>query len=276
MGNNDNSPMNPALASGVTGAAPIWNRIMIAALSGKKDEPFVRPGNIVEMDIDAYGGGLPTTGQSTRKERFIKGTEPTGPAAIYQNLKISRHDGTKLANSVEITKGEYDTKQYIVFVEQDPVSTDGKNRWQQSIDAWTAAQGDAKFHPPKDTYQGSDTVAVSIKQPGDMQQVGNDVSVRVEASSVNTITKVQLFDVYNGTQKQLDERSDTSYLITVHLDGDGSHILKAVAFDNKGNSSEQSIHLGVNKPYATPTPSPSPTSIPSPSPTPVPSVTSSP
>ncbi|MEK7522162.1 MAG: penicillin-binding transpeptidase domain-containing protein, partial [Patescibacteria group bacterium] len=28
VGNNDNSPMNPYLTSGITGAAPIWNRVM--------------------------------------------------------------------------------------------------------------------------------------------------------------------------------------------------------------------------------------------------------
>ena len=33
VGNNDNSPMNPALASGVTGAAPIWNRVMTMLLT---------------------------------------------------------------------------------------------------------------------------------------------------------------------------------------------------------------------------------------------------
>jgi 1A family penicillin-binding protein len=262
VGNNDNSPMNQALASGITGAAPIWNRLMQAVLSGKKDEPFTRPNNIVEMDIDAYGGGLPAPGQPTRKERYIKGTEPTGLAAIYQNFKISRHDSNKLANSVEITRGDYDTKQYIVFTEADPISTDGKNRWQQAIDAWVATQGDSKFHPPKDTYQGSDTIAVSIRQPGDMQQVGNDVSVRVEASSTNRVTKVQLFVDDN----KVDERSDASFLISIHIDN-GSHILRAVATDDKGNNADTSIHLGVNAPYATPTPTPQPTSSPTFTPT---------
>jgi len=28
VGNNDNQPMNPALTSGITGAAPIWRRVM--------------------------------------------------------------------------------------------------------------------------------------------------------------------------------------------------------------------------------------------------------
>src|SRR6185369_3160227 len=62
VGNNDNSPMNPALASGVTGAAPIWNRIMADVLKAKRDEPFVRPDTIVEMDIDTYSGGGSTNG----------------------------------------------------------------------------------------------------------------------------------------------------------------------------------------------------------------------
>lgn len=35
VGNNDNSPMNPALVSGVTGAAPIWNDIMSFILQGR-------------------------------------------------------------------------------------------------------------------------------------------------------------------------------------------------------------------------------------------------
>ena len=34
VGNNDNTPMNPALTSGITGAAPIWNKIMRDALEG--------------------------------------------------------------------------------------------------------------------------------------------------------------------------------------------------------------------------------------------------
>jgi membrane peptidoglycan carboxypeptidase len=34
VGNNDNSVMSQTLASGITGAAPIWRRIMMAALGG--------------------------------------------------------------------------------------------------------------------------------------------------------------------------------------------------------------------------------------------------
>jgi len=64
VGNNNNSPMDPRLTSGVTGAAPIWNKIMTYLLSGKKDLVFARPKGIVETRIDgrrdlAIAGNLP-------------------------------------------------------------------------------------------------------------------------------------------------------------------------------------------------------------------------
>ncbi len=52
VGNNDNSPMNPTLTSGVTGAAPIWNRIMKQLLANHPFLGFVRPAGIVEAQID--------------------------------------------------------------------------------------------------------------------------------------------------------------------------------------------------------------------------------
>lgn len=253
VGNNDNSPMNPSLASGVTGAAPIWNRIISEALKGKKDEPFVRPDTIIEMDIDVLSGGASTQGFPTRKERFIKGTEPTGPSEIYQNLKVSRKDNNKLANAVEITKGEYDIKPFIVFSEQDPVSGDGKNRWQEGIDAWVAGQGDAKYHPPKETYQSNEQITVSIKDPANGLQINsNDISVKVEASSLNSIVRVELY--VNGDKK--NERTESKFTQVVTVPDGSYQSIKVKAFDDKGNSAEGEIHIGVNKPYITPTPAP--------------------
>ncbi|MBI3558969.1 PBP1A family penicillin-binding protein [Candidatus Gottesmanbacteria bacterium] len=61
VGNNDNTIMAPAITSGVTGAAPIWNRIMRTALANTSNVEFKKPDN-----INAVNG-----------EYFIKGTEPT-------------------------------------------------------------------------------------------------------------------------------------------------------------------------------------------------------
>ena len=152
VGNNDNSPMGN-VASGVTGAAPIWRRVILEALKGKSSEDFTKPDNVVAVTIDALGGGLPADGQQTRSEYFIKGTEPQGPSLIYKQIKISKSDSNKLASQSEIDHNEYDLKKFIVFHEDDPTSGGGKNRWQEGIDQWVQDnhKDDPLYHPPTET-----------------------------------------------------------------------------------------------------------------------------
>lgn len=138
VGNNDNSPLDPRIASGITGASPIWNKIMTRVLKGTPKEEFQKPDSVIDKQIDAFSGGIPIDGQPTRVEYFIKGTEPTTKSPIYVTLKMSKHDQGKLASDEELSRSDYDTKEAINFIEQDPISTDGKNRWQDAIDAWVA------------------------------------------------------------------------------------------------------------------------------------------
>lgn len=149
VGNNDNTPMGD-VASGVTGASPIWRRIILEAVKGKASSDFVKPDNVIAVTIDALGGGLPVDGQPTRSEYFIKGTEPQGPSPIYKSIKVSKENNNKLASQSEIDHNEYDTKKFIVFREDDPLSSDGKNRWQEGIDAWLNEnhKDDSQYRPP--------------------------------------------------------------------------------------------------------------------------------
>ncbi len=153
VGNNDNSVMNQAIASGVTGASPIWERIMSFVLKGKPDESPQKPDDVIAMPIDSLSGGLTYNGQPTRSEYFIKGTEPTSTGPVYQTIKVSKKQTNKKANQAEIDHGDYDNKDFIVFQESDPVSTDGQNRWQNGINDWINAtyKDDPKYHPPTDT-----------------------------------------------------------------------------------------------------------------------------
>ena len=63
VGNNDNSPMSPSLASGITGAAPIWNKILTNLIAKEKSVLVSTPPNIVLKKC------------GSRMEYFIKGTE---------------------------------------------------------------------------------------------------------------------------------------------------------------------------------------------------------
>src|SRR3989339_860637 len=144
VGNNDNSKMNPKIASGATGASPIWYRIMRELLKKYDDGIMDKPDKVKALTIDAFLGGLPKDGYPTRSEYFIEGSEPKDTSPWYKKLKISKSNG-KLANEVEVKSGNYEEKDFIVISESDPVSTDGKDRWQQAVNAWAAGQGDSKF-----------------------------------------------------------------------------------------------------------------------------------
>jgi len=76
VGNNDNTPMNPQIASGITGATPIWNEIMTELLKDKVNETFKVPSGVVSREVCTLTGGTKNEGCAGRFEYFLAGTEP--------------------------------------------------------------------------------------------------------------------------------------------------------------------------------------------------------
>jgi len=76
VGNNDNTPMNPVIASGITGATPIWSQIMTEVLKDKVNESFKVPSGVTGMEICSVTGGAKNEKCPGRFEYFIAGTEP--------------------------------------------------------------------------------------------------------------------------------------------------------------------------------------------------------
>lgn len=94
VGNNDNSAMN-GLASGITGAAPIWHDLMSHLTDGQTVEWPQRPTNVVGRNVCVTTGTLPTPDNpcQTRFEFFIKGIEPKKSNPISQK-KVFIDKGT--------------------------------------------------------------------------------------------------------------------------------------------------------------------------------------
>lgn len=79
VGNNDFSPMAQGVASGLTGASPIWNKTMTYLLENQSDLPPIKPADVVGMQVCNDTGVI--AGQTeggyncpTRFEYIIKGT----------------------------------------------------------------------------------------------------------------------------------------------------------------------------------------------------------
>lgn len=253
VGNNDNSPMNPKIASGVTGASPIWNRIMSELLRKYSDGIIDKPSKVNSIEIDSFLGGLPKDGYPKRSEYFIEGSEPKDIAPFYKKLKISKSTG-KLANDIEIKNGDFDEKDFVVITENDPVSTDGKNRWQEAIDAWSRDQKDDKFHYPTETSDASaDSVIVSIKSPHDHDTVSsNSVNIKAKITSIASVKNVKIYVDANVVKNFDEDKRDIDETVNIP---DGAHEIKVVARSDKDKTGESTIHIGVNKPWdLSPTP----------------------
>lgn len=92
VGNADNSPMEQV--SGVTGAGPIWHDFMETALLGRPALRFSRPEGLVQAELCAASGKLPTELCPHRtREWFIEGTVPTEPDDWYQLFRVDGATG---------------------------------------------------------------------------------------------------------------------------------------------------------------------------------------
>ncbi len=94
VGNDDNSPMNPYLASGITGAAPIWNRVMSYILKNQADLWPLKPPDVVAHQVCWDTGQIMnknpdgTESCKSRFEYFIAGTENVVPAEGPSKMSI--------------------------------------------------------------------------------------------------------------------------------------------------------------------------------------------
>lgn len=252
VGNNDNSPMDPTIASGATGASPIWRRIMIEAIKDRPAEWPEKPENIISLQIDALSGELPGPyTEAVRSEYFIRGTEPQRADSLHQVLKISKANG-KLANDTEIARGDYEEKMFLLFKEEDPVSQDGKNRWQEGIDNWLAQFSEEKYHPPREKSRayGKDTEDIFIKliEPQDKTQVDYRVNISAEIYSPFEITRVEL--KIDGEVKQEVSAGPYSFQYEFGEKEKGKHKIKIEAWDSNGHTgSSEEIEISVGEEF---------------------------
>ncbi len=92
VGNADNTPM--VKVSGISGAGPIWNEFMRAVLKGQPELTFDRPDGLVQAEVCAASGLLPTPlCPSRRLDWFIQGTVPTTYDTMFQKFTIDRVSG---------------------------------------------------------------------------------------------------------------------------------------------------------------------------------------
>ncbi len=246
VGNSNNEKMNPYIASGISGASPIWNTFMKEYLKNKEDQKFNIPSNVEKFEVDRLTGGLPYDDFEKRSEWFVKGTEPTARSDWFQRLEICEIDG-RIANEGCKDAGKTDEESFVRI-------TAPYSEWQPAVDAWVKEKykDDDKFFPPLmvsklefdgDSVSNKDDVNVEIVGVKDGQSVPLKFRLNVEISAYNDIKVVRIYMDDNKIAE--DDSSPYGYNFELSASDIGSHEFKATVTDEDGNKGEAKIRLNV-------------------------------
>lgn len=257
VGNNDNSPMKE-VASGVTGASPIWRKIILKTWEKYQGKDFQPPAGVEARQVDVVSGYPEHDGYPARADYFIKGTIPTEPDPIHTKVKVCRADNSKLATEVDIARDDYDEKVFYVLKQE-------SNAWINDIQAWINSQGNDKFKVPTEYCESNTDTVIGFEKPGDKEKLGSPTfEVRLRTTTSKEIEWVRLY--VDGQQRE-SFAGEKLVSTTITLDDNKTYELKGVVRTKDGQEKETRVRIGINVEwdYVAPTPTPSPTATPAPS-----------
>lgn len=92
VGNFDATPM--AGISGITGAGPVFHRVMTAAMEGRDTDWVRAPESLTRVRVCALSGGLATEAcPGTIEELFVQGTGPKDRCAFHRLVDLDDRNG---------------------------------------------------------------------------------------------------------------------------------------------------------------------------------------
>lgn len=237
VGNNDNSAMKE-VASGVTGASPIWRRIMLKAWDMYKADSFPQPDSVEGKQVDTISGYPEHDGYPARADFFVKGAAPTEPDPIHTKVKLCRADHNKLANEIDVAQGNYDEQEFYV-IKQEPTTN-----WVDDIQTWIDGQGDSKYKIPTQYCDTNTDTIIGFEKPGNHDKLtSNTFEVRLRTTTSKEIEWVKLY--VDGSQRE-SFNGDKVVSTTITIGDNAPHTLRGVVHLKDGSEKDTTINIGVN------------------------------
>lgn len=267
VGNSDNSPMKDL--PGARGAGPIWHNFVEQALAGTPPTDFERPPGIIELEICADSGTLPSeVCPKRRKELFSIDQPPLGPERdLHQLVRLDRITGKR---ATEFCPDNVVIEKYFMVFPQEyrqwaeehghpqPPSKD------DTCSLHTYPPQVVFFQPlPNETVQGLIPLVGRVQMP-DFAHYNVEWGVGEAPIGWGWVSGPHQAEVENGQLTLWDTQAAGNGLVT----------LRVVAYDHQGNSVEGRVQVVVGNP--TPTPTSTPTATPTPTDTPTPTATATP
>jgi membrane peptidoglycan carboxypeptidase len=267
VGNADNAPMEDL--PGARGAGPLWHDFLEQALADTPPSDFPRPPGIVELEVCADSGALPSeVCPKQRKEIFSIDQPPLGPERdLHQLIRIDRITGkpaTDFCPSNVVIE-----KYFMLFPE-------GYRQWAEEHGHPQPPTGTCPLHTyppqvaffqplPNEAVQGLVPLVGRVQMP-DFSHYNVEWGVGDNPIGWGWVSGPHRAEVEGGQLTVWDSQAS----------GNGLATLRVVAYDHQGNSVEGRVQVVVNNPTPTPTPTATATPTPTDTPTPEPTATSTP
>jgi penicillin-binding protein 1C len=184
--------------NGLTGAGPIWHQFIRSVLTGQPDTPFVQPPGLVQVDICALSGLLPTPACPYRRlEWFIDGTQPTQYDTIYKQVVIDGSTG-RLADIS--TPAERRSNELVYDLPPQAANWAHNNHLQLLSDLLNGSAGQANLAADNSANGAVAQSPLSILSPADraiyMLAPGFNASAQstqIQVAAANGISQVDLW-----------------------------------------------------------------------------------
>jgi len=245
VGNSNNEKMNPNVASGITGATPIYNRFMKEYLNNKPVEKFEPPKDVKKIEIDEFTGMLPNGDDGRRWEWFQENTVPTAKSDWYQRIEVCEIDG-RIANEGCVDADETEEKTFVKIQAELP-------EWQSSVDWWVKENyKDSKYFPPQmksrlefdgDEVENKNDVYVAITSPIEKSAVYLDFRLNVEVSSYYDVEGVNIY--MDGEKVADDDNEPFGYSFSLPASKIGTHEIEVTARNEKGDKGSDKVKFEV-------------------------------
>lgn len=240
VGNNNNDKMKN-VASGVSGAAPIWRRQILEAIRLNPENSFKQPSGVSQIEVDKISGYPAHDGYASYKEWFVDGTVPTGSDPIHTKIKVCKSDLNKWADAVSVSQGNFSEREAVRVAEKDPLTN--KNLWQKAIDEWVAKQTDQIYRLPTESCGASAEIDIQISTPTQKSRIdGDTLSIKYAIASSKPLVESRIY-----IDDVLEQSFGTDLAVSKQVKvTTGKHKVKVVAKNNEGKEESKTIDFAVN------------------------------
>lgn len=268
LGTYDNAPTFNT--TGFLAAAPVWNRVLEAALRGRQVTEFPNPGGVVTREICRTTGTLSYDGCPQRTtDLFIQDKFPPSPdQGFVQTIAVDSWTGFRANEFCD----DYVTEQTYASI-SDPSAVEWLNNTPAGR-AFAQAVGlpiPLKAAPTQACSQGQGLPSVGMSFPNPNQEIQGSVTVAGQVQGPNFVSYTLAYSTAQQPENFIQISTSTTQVSTngsplgtweTSQVQNGSYTIRLVAQSTTGGTIVINTPVLVNNPLPTPTPTLAPTLAP--------------